>query len=485
MSRAEKKNDMENVQLTQEDIKILSEYSWDMAGYTSRFGYFYLGSEKENVQGLTKWQAEHIFQLTPAPPGMEDALQNMEKTRRIDKEKKKEIQRQNEAIADEYLLWALQEKNLLFLSFFLHGYEHRLNGKVYSFIRRNGMDPYDPVLFLDMKLALQELILKKLPTFDPSRDAKFLTYIHQFIYDTFISFRMQQESWKIKSLDTYKTTRRIAAIYNANSQDKAKAIEIFCRETGYTPGKAEEYLAEAIGIRARQTEVIIDRDDDDKAIVEEIVPYSMGNLHHFIQSNRLGKAIRHAFEKLPWLEQTILKARNAICDDCGGVMPMKEQYSYREISLLNGTTTDKAGELAYHAAVDLLAKQLIEDEAFRIVDLVLKEPKRPKKKNAAATYLYQADCDGEWGEIYIDFANKKTKIIQLADWDLTRSRVYAWTVICYLISTGGRNLPKKRRIIFEPQKPPRRRHNRRFSIPNTDIAGCQKQLEIPVVPQQE
>lgn len=118
MSRAEKKNDMEDVQLTQEDIQILSDYSWDMTGYTSRFGYFYLSSDKENVKGLTKWQAEHIFQLTPLPPGMEDALQDMEKTRRIDKEKKKELQKQNETVADAYLLRALQEKNLLFLSFF-------------------------------------------------------------------------------------------------------------------------------------------------------------------------------------------------------------------------------------------------------------------------------------------------------------------------------------------------------------------------------
>ena len=66
---------------------------------------------------------------------------------------------------------------------------------------------------------------------------------------------------------------------------------------------------------------------------------------------------------------------------------MKEQYSYRQISLLNGTTTDKAGEPAYHAAVDLLAKQLIEDEAFRIVALVLKEPKRPKKKKSPQPIL--------------------------------------------------------------------------------------------------
>ena len=449
MSHAEKKNkDEEAVQLTQEDIQILSEYSWDMTGYTSRFGYFYLSSDRENVKGLTKWQAEHIFQLTPTPPGMEDPLQDMEKTRRIDKEKKKELQKQNEAIADAYLLRALQEKNLLFLSFFLHGYEHRLNGKVYSFIRRNGMDPYNPVLFLDMKLALQELILKKLPTYDPSRDAKFLTYIHQFIYDAFIIFRMQQECWQMKSLNTYKTTRRMAATYNANSQDKAKAIEIFCSETGYTPENAEEYLAEAIGIRARQTEVIIDRDENDTAIVEDIIPDGRGSLPHIIHSNRLGKAIRQSFEKLPWLEQTILKARNAICDDCGGVMPMKEQYSYREISLLNGTSTDKAGELAYHAAVDCLSAQLIEDDVIHIVDMKLKKAVRRKKKNAAATYLYQADCDGEWGEIYIDFENKYIKIQRLAEWDTTRSHKYAWKVIGVIAFKENSVLPQKKRLIF-------------------------------------
>ena len=91
MPREEKKKkDKESVQLTEQDIRILRGYSWDMEGYTSRFGYFYLGSEKENVQGLTKWQAEHIYQLTPTPPGMEDALQNMENSGRISKEKKKE-----------------------------------------------------------------------------------------------------------------------------------------------------------------------------------------------------------------------------------------------------------------------------------------------------------------------------------------------------------------------------------------------------------
>ena len=438
-----------SVQLTPEDIHLLSEYSWDMAEYTSRFGYFYLSSERENVKGLTKWQAEHIYQLTPIPPGMEDPLQDMETSKRIDKEKKKEIQKQNEAVADSYLVRALQEKELRYLSFFLHGYEHKLNGKVYSFLRRNGMDTYDPALFLDMKLALQELILKKLPTFDLSRDAKFLTYLHYFIYDTFKTFRMQQECWTIDSLDTYKPTRRMAAIYNANCQDKKKSIEIFCQETGYTQKKAEEYLVEAIGIRARQTEVIIDRDDNDIAIVEDIATDGKTALHHAVYNHWRGKEIRASLEKLPWREQTILKARNAICSNCGGMMPMEKRFRFQEIGIriMNGAS-DKGAEIAYHAALDRLAAQLIEDGTCRIVDLVLKNLEQAENKKAAATYLYQVDCDGEWGEIYFDFENKKIKIQKLADWDTTRSHKYAWKVIGFVARKGAKVLPEKKRIIL-------------------------------------
>ena len=172
------------------------------------------------MEGLTKWQSEHIFQLTPVPPGMEDELQNMEKTKRINKEKKREILKKNEAVGDAYLTKAVEEKNLLHFSFYLHAYESRLNRKVYSFLRRNGMDTYNPALFLDMKLTLQEVILKKLPTFDSSKGAKFLTYIYEFIENAFLSFRMREECWTISSLDIYKGIRRMAAIYNANAHSK-------------------------------------------------------------------------------------------------------------------------------------------------------------------------------------------------------------------------------------------------------------------------
>ena len=117
MSDTELQIEEESLQLTPEDIQLLSEYSWDMTGYTSRFGYFYLGSEKENVQGLTKWQAENIYQLTPNPPGMEDALQNMEKSKRINKEKKKEILQPSQCLPLTFISY---------LSFPMHSPENRI-----------------------------------------------------------------------------------------------------------------------------------------------------------------------------------------------------------------------------------------------------------------------------------------------------------------------------------------------------------------------
>ena len=41
-------------------------------------------------------------------------------------------------------------------------------------------------------------------------------------------------------------------------------------------------MERAIGIRARQTEVIIDRDEDDEAIIEDVIPDAMGDLCHGI-----------------------------------------------------------------------------------------------------------------------------------------------------------------------------------------------------------
>ena len=117
----------------------------------------------------------------------------------------------------------------------------------------------------------------------------------------------------------------MVAIYNASGGDAVKAIEKFCKETGCQPKTAVEYLERAIGIRARQTEILIDRDEDDEAIIEDVIPDAMGDLCHGISKQWLTQAVRDSFSKLLWRDQPMIKVRNAICWHCGGMQPMAER----------------------------------------------------------------------------------------------------------------------------------------------------------------
>ena len=227
-------------------------------------------------------------------------------------------------------------------------------------------------------------------------------------------------------------------------------MEKFCKETGCQPKTAADYLEQAVGIRARQSEVIIDRDEDEEAIIEEVIPDSIGDLCYEVSKQWLAQAVQNSLSKLSWRDQTIIKARNAICWNCGGMLPMKERYSYKDISvqLMNGSS-DGGAEKAYNAALARFTAQLVEDHVIRMVDLKLEKVTRRKKKIAAATYRYRADCDGEWGEIQFDFEKRNAKIVQLADWDTSRTKLYAKKAIDRILSTGGNDLPKKERIVFE------------------------------------
>lgn len=96
-----------------------------------------------------------------------------------------------------------------------------------------------------------------------------------------------------------------------------------------------------------------------------------------------------------------------------------------------------------------MALQMMEDGVIRTARIKLKSKTRQKKKIAAAVYEYQADCDGKWGEIYFDFEKGRQKILWLADWDTTKSKIYAKRVIDFVLKQDSVELPKERLIAFE------------------------------------
>ena len=72
-----------------------------------------------------------------------------------------------------------------------------------------------------------------------------------------------------------------------------------------------------------------------------------------------------------------------------------------------------------------------------------------EQKIAAAVYLYQADNDGEWGEIRFDFATGTAEIVWLAEWDTIKSNIFARTAIRYIQSLPEPKLPSEAVVMFD------------------------------------
>ena len=115
---------------------MLNDFTWNMTGYIPKY------QVNPHGDGIIPYVAERIFQLEPEPPVV-DSL-------------------------NEYILSALQEKNLIYFSFFLHHYEPQLNKRIKSFLGVDGGDLYDTDRFIDIKLSCREQMLQKLMDYDLS-----------------------------------------------------------------------------------------------------------------------------------------------------------------------------------------------------------------------------------------------------------------------------------------------------------------------------
>ena len=383
---------------------MLKGFTWNMDKYIMARGF-----RQENML-LTREIAERIFQLDPAPPQMENL--------------------------NDYILAALEKKDLQYFSFFLHQYEPRLNRVIRGALAQDADIRYDPELLMDMKMNCVHMMLEKLETYDPSEGAAFTTYIYHDIFDAIRECQLGRECWSFKELSYYKKVRTAAWMLN-NLQNP---IEEYIKRFGCTRKTAEKIMRAARTIRNRKEYLITDENGD---VVNEVGENHFWNYAEVLQKRVHASAVRKAFDLLTAEEQFYLEARNAICMTCGKVEPLRKRKTFDQLGDTFEFTTANGAEKAYHRAVDRLARILAEDNAIRIVTVRQKEVTRKKKKIAAATYEYQADCDGEWGEIQFDFEAGTTEIVRLADWDTTISNVYAKKAIEIILASDKTQLPKE------------------------------------------
>lgn len=377
----------------------MPEYTWDMKGYASKYGFY-------TSENLSRREAERTLQLEPEPP--------------------------KESDLNNYIIQAQQQKDLRYLSFFLHHYEKMLNGRIYNFWRSDDNERYDPERFLDYKMTCVVAVIERFSDYDPSTGADFTTYLYPFITDAILSCRMLEESWSVDSLDQYKKIRGIAWKYRTSGENTKKTISEYAAEKNCKQETAAEYLNAAKGIRSRQSFYVSRQDEDSEETGEDVNRDDYWDYAEILWNGIKAEAIQKAFDALDYREQTLLEKRNAICMRCGRVSPMSSRSSFEELAtLFEGSGTSDA-ERAYRKALDKLTTILVEEGILHAVRLKRKNITRKKKKIATAIYLYQVDYDGKWGEIYFDFVNRTTEIRKLAEWDRMISKVFSKKAICYI-----------------------------------------------------
>ena len=386
---------------------MLDDFTWDMRGYIPRYPI------ASSANGITHQAAERIFQLEPEPPAVTEL--------------------------NEYILSALEKKDLKYFSFFLHHYEPQLNQRLKTFLGT----PYEAERFWDMKLSCREQMLKKLTDYDPTKGAEYATYIYPFLWDAMLRFRMGEEKWSVSSLTSYKMLRSMAYLYH-NTKD---AVTEFAQKYNCDLAIAEEYLKVVRGIRNEQSFYVTDEDGEETG--EDVAVDDSWDYADILWNGAQAVKIQRAFEKLNFREQTLLEKRLAICMTCGRVSPWKDHPTFEELAVLFEGSTASGAERAYRKATEKLTLLAAAEGAVRAVRIKQKSKTKRKKKIVAAVYEYQADCDGEWGEISLNFETSTAEIIRLADWDTTISNFYAKKVIRYLLGCDNDKLPKEAMFAFE------------------------------------
>lgn len=177
-------------------------WTWELSGYCAKYSFL------TKPKGLTMREVERIFQLDPEPPVRENL--------------------------NDYILEAVQSRDLPWFSFFLHHYENRLNGRVRRFLLREGLDRYDPERFLDYKMGCVLALLDCLWEYDPTQGTDFLTYAHHFIGNALLTCRMQEEAGSFENVDEYKAVRGIAWLYNQSGESEQAAIQKYAQKNGCT-----------------------------------------------------------------------------------------------------------------------------------------------------------------------------------------------------------------------------------------------------------
>lgn len=317
--------------------------------------------------------------------------------------------------ADGYIRLAQETHELKYVFFYLHENERYFNDCIIRFLRGEA-DRVSPYRLMDLKLACKEEVLRRFQNYDADRGTTFLTYIHRYITDVLLRFRMTEESYSFDSLQEYKDARRIMQLFRDCGESVKEAVRVFAKQNGCTEKTAYEKLTAAWRQRNRLLPTPSNDEGEDWEQDDDLIPDHWDYVA-LLWAGMEAEKVDQAFRQLSYRDQTLLEQRNAICMNCGRVSSMSTQTSFETLAALFEGSGASGAERAYKRAIEKLTLQLVELGQLHCVRLKQKSVQRKGKKITAAVYAYQVDNGGEWGEIQFDLVGKSAWVEVFAEND--------------------------------------------------------------------
>lgn len=394
----------------------LKDYSWDLGEYMPRT------SQAERGK-LTMQDAFKAYQLIPSPM-IPDGFD-----------------------PNDYIRMAQETHELKYIFFYLHVNEQYFNERINTFLSGES-DRIHPTRFMDLKLECRLEVLQRFPAYDSGRGVKFTTYIHRYITDTLLRFRLAEEYHTFDSLQEYKDARRIMQLYAECDGNADEAIRLFAKQNDCSEKTAAAKLAAAWRQRKRWERPDSDDENaekDDWMQDEELIP-DHWDYADILWSGMESEKMDKAFRTLSYRDQTLLEQRNAICMTCGRVSDMKTQTPFETLAALFEGSGASGAERAYKRAVENLTLELVKLGALHCVRLKQMSVQREDKKITAAVYAYQVDNSGEWGEIQFDLEKGTAWVETFAEndpcdtWEITDAAIQS------ILGEKSEKLPKGKLI---------------------------------------
>ena len=136
-------------------------------------------------------------------------------------------------------------------------------------------------------------------------------------------------------------------LYNNSGKSAKEVIAEYAAEQNCTEETAAEYLTIAKQNRSRVPFYATIHDEDSEETGEDVTRDDSLNYADILWNGIRADAVQAAFDKLSRKEKFFLEKRNAICMNCGRVMPWDERYSFEQLATAYEYSTTSGAERAY------------------------------------------------------------------------------------------------------------------------------------------